>query len=42
MPLRKSHENPEVKMIYEEFLGAPNSHKSHDLLHTHYIKRKGH
>jgi len=40
LPLRKSHENPEVKMIYEEFLGAPNSHKSHALLHTHYQARK--
>ncbi|MDD4644494.1 MAG: [FeFe] hydrogenase, group A, partial [Bacteroidales bacterium] len=40
LPLRKSHENPEVKMIYEEFLGAPNSHKSHSLLHTHYLARK--
>ncbi len=37
---RKSHENPEVKRIYEDFLGAPNSHKSHELLHTHYKKRK--
>ncbi len=40
LPLRKSHENPEVKMIYDEFLGSPNSHKSHALLHTHYIPRK--
>lgn len=40
LPLRKSHENPEVKMIYEEFLGEPNSHKSHSLLHTHYVTRK--
>ena len=39
LSLRKSHENPEVKQIYEEFLGAPNSHKSHDLLHTHYVER---
>jgi len=40
MTLRKSHENPEVKMIYEEFLGEPLSHKSHDLLHTHYVGRE--
>ncbi|MFA5814368.1 MAG: NADH-dependent [FeFe] hydrogenase, group A6 [Bacteroidales bacterium] len=40
LPLRKSHENPEIKMIYEEYLGAPNSHKSHALLHTHYLARK--
>jgi len=39
LTIRKSHENPEVKQIYEEFLGAPNSHKSHDLLHTNYTKR---
>ncbi|HNR30650.1 MAG TPA: NADH-dependent [FeFe] hydrogenase, group A6 [Candidatus Hydrogenedentes bacterium] len=37
--LRKSHENPEIKHIYEEFLGKPNSKKSHELLHTHYHER---
>lgn len=37
--LRKSHENPEVKKLYAEFLGKPNSHKAHELLHTHYVKR---
>lgn len=31
--LRKSHENPEIKKIYEDFLGKPNSHKAHELLH---------
>jgi len=36
LPLRKSHENPEVKKIYEDFLEAPLGHKSHELLHTHY------
>ncbi|MGI6066889.1 MAG: [Fe-Fe] hydrogenase large subunit C-terminal domain-containing protein, partial [Bacillota bacterium] len=36
LPLRKSHENPEVKQIYEEFLHEPLGHKSHELLHTHY------
>ncbi len=40
MALRKSHENPEVKALYEEFLGEPNSHKAHELLHTHYTARK--
>jgi iron-only hydrogenase group A len=34
--LRKSHENPEIKQIYEEFLGSPLGEKSHQLLHTHY------
>ncbi len=38
-PKRKSHENEEVKMLYDEFLGEPNSHKAHELLHTHYQKR---
>jgi iron only hydrogenase large subunit-like protein len=37
--LRKSHENPEIKQIYEEFLGKPLGKKSHKLLHTHYTPR---
>ncbi len=36
---RKSHENPLIKKVYDEFLGEPNSHKAHELLHTHYVKR---
>lgn len=36
---RKSHENPEIKKLYEEYLEEPNSHKAHHLLHTHYTKR---
>jgi ferredoxin hydrogenase len=36
LPLRKSHENPSIKKIYDEFLHEPNGHKSHELLHTHY------
>lgn len=40
MAIRKSHENPEIKQIYEEFLEEPLSHKSHWLLHTHYQARK--
>ncbi|MEZ5069951.1 MAG: NADH-dependent [FeFe] hydrogenase, group A6 [Bacteroidales bacterium] len=39
MAIRKSHENPEVVGIYKEFLGEPNGHKSHELLHTHYTER---
>jgi iron-only hydrogenase group A len=39
MTLRKSHENPDVIAIYKEFLGKPNSHASHELLHTHYTER---
>ena len=37
--LRKSHENPEVKKLYEEYLEKPNSHKAHHLLHTEYTER---
>ncbi|MBH1942083.1 iron hydrogenase small subunit [Mobilitalea sibirica] len=37
--LRKSHENPNIKMLYDEYLGKPGSHKAHDLLHTTYVKR---
>jgi len=40
MPLRKSHENPAVQTLYKEFLGKPLSEKSHELLHTHYVKRE--
>lgn len=37
MECRKSHENPIVKSLYKEFLEKPNSHKAHELLHTHYV-----
>lgn len=40
MPLRKSHDNPEVVELYKEFLHEPLGHKSHELLHTHYKPRK--
>jgi iron-only hydrogenase group A len=39
LPIRKSHKNPDIIKIYEEYLEHPNSHKSHQLLHTHYIRR---
>ncbi len=39
MTIRKSHQNPEIKQIYAEYLGEPGGHKSHDLLHTHYVDR---
>ena len=39
LPIRKSHENPEIIQIYNDFLGNPNSHKAHELLHTHYVER---
>lgn len=38
--LRKSHENPDIKKLYEEYLGAPGSDKAHHLLHTSYKARK--
>lgn len=37
---RKSHENPEVITLYQDYLGAPLSEKAHHLLHTHYHKQK--
>ena len=37
---RKSHKNPIVKKIYDEYLEKPGSHKSHKLLHTTYVKRE--
>jgi len=38
--LRKSHDNPEVAQLYQEFLGTPLGEKSHHLLHTKYKKRQ--
>ncbi len=37
--IRKSHENPDITLLYKEFFGEPGSHKAHELLHTHYTKR---
>lgn len=39
MPIRKSHKNPYIMKVYQEFLGEPNGQLSHKLLHTHYTKR---
>ncbi len=39
LPFRKSHENPSIIEFYNEFLGKPNGHLSHELLHTSYTKR---
>ncbi len=36
LKFRKSHENPDIKKLYAEFLEKPGSHKSHELLHTTY------
>ncbi len=38
-PLRKSHENPFIIKLYDEFLGKPNSEKAHHLLHTEYFDK---
>ncbi|MCR5266933.1 MAG: [FeFe] hydrogenase, group A [Lachnospiraceae bacterium] len=38
-PVRKSHEVPEIKKLYDEYLGKPGSEKAHHLLHTTYVKR---
>lgn len=38
--LRQSHKNPQIKALYDEYLGEPNSHKAHELLHTTYNKNR--
>ena len=40
LPVRKSHNNPDIKAIYDEYFGEPGSHKAHDILHTGYTERK--
>ena len=40
MALRKSHESPFVKALYEEYLGSYGSHKAHEILHTEYVARE--
>ena len=37
--LRQSHNNTQIQALYKDFLGEPNSHKAHELLHTHYKGR---
>jgi len=39
MPIRKSHENPSIIKLYEEFLGEPGSELAHKLLHTEYFPK---
>jgi hydrogenases, Fe-only len=39
LTLRKSHESPVIKTLYGEYFGKPGSHKAHEVLHTHYVKR---
>ena len=38
--IKKSHENPSILKLYNEYLGAPYGEKAKDLLHTHYVNRK--
>jgi iron only hydrogenase large subunit-like protein len=38
--LRKSHENPDIQRLYQEFLGEPLSHTAHELLHTTYTAKE--
>ncbi|MDD4189456.1 MAG: NADH-dependent [FeFe] hydrogenase, group A6 [Eubacteriales bacterium] len=40
LTIRKSHENPAIKKLYNEFFEKPGSHKAHELLHTHYTPRE--
>ena len=40
MDIRKSHKNPDILALYEDYLEKPNSHKAHHLLHTYYHARK--
>lgn len=39
-PIRVSHKNPQIIELYEKFLGEPNSHKAHELLHTTYSAKE--
>lgn len=36
LPVRKSHENPVLQVLYRDFLGKPGEGKAHELLHTGY------
>ena len=38
--MRRSHQNPRVLKMYEEYFEKPGGHKSHKLLHTHYVARE--
>ncbi len=40
LAVRKSHQNEDIKKLYSDYLGKPNGHKSHELLHTTYKKRE--
>ena len=38
--IRQSHNNPQIQELYAKYLGEPNSHRAHELLHTHYNKTR--
>ncbi|WP_294473477.1 NADH-dependent [FeFe] hydrogenase, group A6 [uncultured Intestinimonas sp.] len=40
MPIRKSHENPVLQTVYQDYLGKPGGHKAHELLHCTYVPQK--
>ena len=40
MQLRKSHENPVIKELYDQYFEKPGSHRAHDILHTTYQARE--
>ena len=40
LPIRKSHESPVIKKMYDEYFEKPGSHKAHKILHTHYVVRE--
>ena len=39
-PFRKSHKNPSIIKLYDEYLGEPGGEKAHHILHTTYVKRQ--
>ncbi|HXP96802.1 MAG TPA: [FeFe] hydrogenase, group A [Telmatospirillum sp.] len=39
-PVRQSHNNPQIRQLYSDYLGEPMSEKAHHLLHTYYTSRK--
>ena len=39
-PLRRSHENPSIKKIYDEYFESYGSHRAHEVLHTSYVARQ--
>ena len=40
LTIHKSHQNPQIIDLYKNFLGEPNSHLAHELLHTTYAKQE--